>query len=55
MQHHRVKYHENVLEELGQRTNINVQLAQTVKNIEKNLIKESENASKQANQTENKE
>ncbi|MFH0702732.1 MAG: HDIG domain-containing metalloprotein [bacterium] len=40
MQHHRVKYHENVLEELGQKTNINIQLAQTAKKFEKEFSDE---------------
>lgn len=41
MQHHRIKYHifENVLEELGQKTNINAELVQSVKKIEKEFEK----------------
>lgn len=39
MQHHRIKYHQDVLEELGQKTNVNVQLAQTLKKIENEFPK----------------
>jgi len=42
MQHHRIKYHENILEELGQKTNINIQLAQSAKKIEEDLVRESQ-------------
>jgi putative nucleotidyltransferase with HDIG domain len=47
MQHHRIKYHENVLEELGQKTSINIQLAQTVKKIEQELSKEASSNAKE--------
>lgn len=47
MQHHRIKYHENVLEELGQKTNINLQLVQSVKKIEEELSKEALNKANQ--------
>lgn len=41
MQHHRIKYHENVLQELGQKTNmINAHLLNAVQKLEKDLIKE---------------
>ncbi|HBH17623.1 MAG TPA: hypothetical protein DDX14_01505, partial [Cyanobacteria bacterium UBA9579] len=42
MQHHRIKYHENILEELGQKTNVHVQIAQSAKKIEEELAKEKE-------------
>jgi putative nucleotidyltransferase with HDIG domain len=42
MQHHRIKYHENMLEELGQKTSINIQMANSIKKIEKDFAKEVE-------------
>jgi len=42
MQHHRIKYHENMLEELGQKTSINIQMANSLKKIEKDFLKEVE-------------
>jgi len=40
MQHHRIKYHENILEELNEKTSMNLQLmAQTARKFEKELIK----------------
>jgi len=35
VQHHRIKYHENVLETLGQKTNINIMATHTSKSIDK--------------------
>ncbi|MDD3013614.1 MAG: HDIG domain-containing protein [Candidatus Gastranaerophilales bacterium] len=40
MQHHRIKYHENMLEELGQKTSLNIQMANSIKKIEKDFSKE---------------
>lgn len=49
MQHHRIKYHENVLQELGQKTSmINAHLIQAAKKIEKDLVKESQEENKNA-------
>jgi len=42
MQHHRIKYHENMLEELSKKTGINIQMANTIKKIEKDFGKEPE-------------
>ena len=42
MQHHRIKYHENMLEELGQKTGLNIQMANSIKKIEKDFLKEVE-------------
>lgn len=48
MQHHRIKYHENVLEELGQKTHANAQYAKNaIKKLEEDLHKRSNPDSKE--------
>lgn len=44
MQHHRIKYHENVIEELSKKTGINNTMIQNINNIEKEFaLKKEEN------------
>lgn len=43
MQHHRIKYHENILEELGQRTGLGINIASTVNKTEKTVDLKAQN------------
>ncbi|MCK7516077.1 MAG: hypothetical protein MZV70_76950 [Desulfobacterales bacterium] len=54
MQHHRIKYHENVLEELGQKTNVNIQMAHSIRKFENDMIAEKQNQINQENREDKK-